>query len=445
MCRRTARVLRVTPSRSLGMPAALELSVVIPTHNRRPRLLRLLESLRDGTLAVDRFEVIVVADDCTDDTVAALAATSLPFAVRVLEQTPGCGAATARNAGAKVARGPVVVFVDDDIEPFPSMLAVHAAAHADARENGAEPLVMVGAPVPMRASDAGFHELAVWGWWEQELEQMAEPSHRFTYDEVFTGILSIPAALFADVGGFETSLPYSCRDDSELGWRLIRRGARIAFSRAGGGYHHEMRSRASLLERKRAEGSADAMMARLHPELWPVLRLSLPLIDRRLRGFPRLAFAARWLGTPLTVAACTVLDLFERLRMRGFWRRLNAAVMYYQYWRGVATFLGARDALGALADSARAVEESKPAARELAIDLCRGVTVAADAIDEARPDALRVLVAGREVGRIPPRIGAEPLRGRHLAPLLVRHLGEPITTALALEDLLSRPTARRDP
>ncbi|MBK8006615.1 MAG: glycosyltransferase [Gemmatimonadetes bacterium] len=47
------------------------LSVVIPTHNRRDSLLRLLAALERGTLPAERFEAVVVADGCADDTVRA--------------------------------------------------------------------------------------------------------------------------------------------------------------------------------------------------------------------------------------------------------------------------------------------------------------------------------------------------------------------------------------
>src|SRR5436190_680605 len=41
-----------------------EVSVVVPTHNRPDGLAALLAALREQTLAAERFEVIVVDDDC---------------------------------------------------------------------------------------------------------------------------------------------------------------------------------------------------------------------------------------------------------------------------------------------------------------------------------------------------------------------------------------------
>ena len=80
------------------------ISVVIPTHNRRASLFRLLGFLGSGTTPPDRFEVIAVADGCVDDTGPALRSATFPFALRVTEVNPGKGPATARNTGAALAR-----------------------------------------------------------------------------------------------------------------------------------------------------------------------------------------------------------------------------------------------------------------------------------------------------------------------------------------------------
>jgi len=87
-------------------PLQPALSVVIPTHDRRDSLLRLLAALEAGTLPPARFEVIVVADGCSDDTVQAAGAAPFSFPVKVLAMHPARGAAAARNLGATEARGP---------------------------------------------------------------------------------------------------------------------------------------------------------------------------------------------------------------------------------------------------------------------------------------------------------------------------------------------------
>jgi len=357
-----------------GRPAPL-ISVVTPTHNRRDSVVRLLDRLRDGSYPHAEFEVIVVADGCVDDTVAVLRAASYPFPLQVLEQSPGRGAATARNRGAAAASGAILIFIDDDIEPLPTLLAAHAAAHADA----GEALVVIGAPIPVRTPESDFQHIAVWGWWEQQFEQMRLPGHRFTYDEVFSGILSMPAALFSAVGGFEVALN-SCRDDSELGLRLIRGGARISYSREAGGYHHEMRDRARLILRKRAEGRADVLLARKYPDLWWTLRLShsaghsLPLrfLHRAARTMPRL-------GDAVAGLLARSLGPLEHFRLRNTWRQVHAGVMYYAYWRGAMESLASDgDGTAALAELARRGDDPTQwhPLKQIDLDLADGLEAA---------------------------------------------------------------------
>ena len=103
----------------------LQVSVIIPTHDRREKLLRLLESIGQSDLDPDQWEVIVVCDNCTDGTPEALKENFSN--VRVL-QTPQAsegnlsGSAVARHLGAQAAIFPFLCFIDDDNVIAPDML-----------------------------------------------------------------------------------------------------------------------------------------------------------------------------------------------------------------------------------------------------------------------------------------------------------------------------------
>jgi hypothetical protein len=97
------------------------ISVVVPTYQRRPWVVRAVRSIqaqhhRD-------FEVIVVDDGSTDGTEEALA----PLGVRYLWQE-NRGVSAARNAGLRVARGRIVAFLDSDNTWFPDHLDVMVRA-----------------------------------------------------------------------------------------------------------------------------------------------------------------------------------------------------------------------------------------------------------------------------------------------------------------------------
>ncbi|MGH7696832.1 MAG: glycosyltransferase, partial [Gemmatimonadaceae bacterium] len=266
--------------------------------------------------------------------------------------------------------------------------------------------------------------------------------------EVFSGILSLQATMFAETGGFEPALN-SCRDDSELGLRLIRLGARVVFTREGGGFHHEIRSHAQLLSRKRAEGRADVILARKHAELWPGLQLAHGKSSSlRLRAVRGLAMYAPFVGDAVQLGGRFGLKLLECMRLRGTWRAVHAASLYYAYWRGVTETLGGARAtqreLQQHDDNARRAE-GDIALHEIEVDLVDGLDAAVAQLDRARPRGARVRFGDAEVAHIAPVPGAEPLRGTHLSALLPRDwpLAANLALALALGDMRHAPSARR--
>ncbi len=87
-----------------------EISVVLPTYNRAPALRANLSFVLE---LVDVLEIVVVVDGSTDDTRAVLQG-SRDERLRVIHRARNAGSPAARNLGAAVARGDVVVFAEDD-------------------------------------------------------------------------------------------------------------------------------------------------------------------------------------------------------------------------------------------------------------------------------------------------------------------------------------------
>ena len=293
------------------------LSVVIPTHNRCPSLLRTLDSLTRQTLACDAFEVVVALDATTDGSAAALAARDWPF--RIVQAVPARrGAAANRNAGAAAARGGRLVFLDDDIVADPEFLAAHLAA-AQARPGA----VVVGLSAPLVAGQSWFHR-SLSDWWHDLFDEMQAPEHRFTYQDLTSGNFSIDRALFAEMGGFDESFGTGAREDYELGIRLIRRGVPICHAVKARGLHHDASSLAKSLGRARSEGIGDVLILRRHPQMFRWLRVShlaAPLPGARL--FRVLAYDLPWAGRLVAALSGRAMPLLERLHLRGLWTKAN--------------------------------------------------------------------------------------------------------------------------
>lgn len=94
-------------------------SIIIPTFNRAQCVRRALDSVFAQTFR--DFEVVVVDDGSTDDTVEILK--SYGAQIRLLCQ-PNGGASAARNTGLQAARGKWIAFLDSDDQWRPEKLAV---------------------------------------------------------------------------------------------------------------------------------------------------------------------------------------------------------------------------------------------------------------------------------------------------------------------------------
>ena len=136
------------------------ITVVVPTFDRLERLQLVLAALADQTYPRDSFEVVVVSDGSTDGTDAYLdGPTPLPV---VHVRQDNAGPAAARNRGIEVARGELVVFIDDDVVASPELIERHVAAHA-----GANDRVVIG---PML--NAPSFAYSPWVAWEQTAREL---------------------------------------------------------------------------------------------------------------------------------------------------------------------------------------------------------------------------------------------------------------------------------
>ena len=309
------------------------LSVVIPTFNRRDRLARALSALERQTLPASEFEVVVVDDGSTDDSAQWLAQRTTPYGLRVLRQTNG-GPARARNAGVELARGELVLFVDDDVEPDSALLAEHLRFHDAERD-----IVVIG---PLASLP---HYDQPWVAWEQaKVEQQYRAMERGdwapTFRQFWTGNASVARQHVLDAGGFDPS--YLRAEDVELGVRLRQRGLQFRFNPAARGLHFAERSLPSWENVHVSYGKAEvAIFGNLG---------EAELIDMLSGNWNRLHPATRWLlkaclDKPLRHSAARALlrqhlQLAERLKIPMLSEKVCSVLANLLYWQASAEALG---------------------------------------------------------------------------------------------------------
>lgn len=429
-------------------PSTPKAAVVIPTQNRRASLARVLDGLERQSCSPNLFEVIVVANGCTDDTAALVAARQLtaPYTLRLIDRVEP-GASAARNAGAERARAHLLIFLDDDVEPSPGLVAAHVAAHQP-DDRGSLRVVMGYLPAGLQPPGDLF-AVTLRAWWEAMFDVMRDPGHRYAYTNLLSGNFSIARDLFLASGGFDVR--YRCHEDYELGYRLLAAGAGFGFAEPAAGHHRDITRLDRACRRKRDEGYADVQLAQEHAELRMALPLSRPRTIRR-HVMWWAAFHAPALGDLAARLAARALPLLERSGARMTWLWLLYLVFGYWYARGVADALPRYSDVAALLEGADADRQRRDANR-LDVPLDNGIEAAAALLDRHRPMAANLSLAGRVFASIPYEAGAEPLAGRHLRTALVkrwyRHYmealiaaGRPPLPSLAVASRSSSPPAR---
>lgn len=235
-------------------------SVIIPTYNRLPIVLRALESLREQTLPVSDYEVIVV-DDGSDDDLAALTKPEFPFSLRVQRQK-NAGATVARNTGAQMSQGEILVFMDDDVTAEPAALAVLAAACQ--REEKVLAMAALTQKCPFADSVYGQVVTAV------PAPPLSDDFLHFTWAN--TQLLAVRRDAFFALGQLQDPTGgWPNWDDVDFGYRAHLAGFRLLRCGAARGVHWDgsLKSWQSACGRwERASQSAVRLFA-VHPGLRP--------------------------------------------------------------------------------------------------------------------------------------------------------------------------------
>ncbi|MEJ7912603.1 MAG: glycosyltransferase [Chitinophagaceae bacterium] len=385
-------------------------SIIIPTHNRCKSLIRLLHRLAIQTYPMELMEVIVVLDNCTDATNEVLLTHKAPFSFRHI-QGKGRGAAMSRNEGASLATGVVFLFIDDDIEPGEGMVAAHIKCHTS------DQTVVIGyLPFPIQKK-ASFVSIYMREWWEEKFRLMGEPGYRFGYEDLLSGNFSISSHLFIRMNGFNEL--FKCREDYELGARLIKAGANFAYSKDAFGYHRdEVSSLQHSLERKKNEGVADLLFSKFHPDLMPRLRIqSLRKPNSLLGKFVHLAaFNMPLICNVIEKLLRKWMEVLDKYKFRVLWQKYSWRIHLYSYLLGVAAVVKSPDNLYRLIE--RPTSTAVLNATEMVIDLEKGIDCAEQKMDNLRPLSLEIRYGKHLIGIIPSSPGTERLRGRHLRPIL---------------------------
>ncbi len=313
-------------------------SVVIRTKNEADRLRLVLASLSrqtvllgtaaslEGTSPLD-LEIVVVDDGSTDHTAEVLRAEIDHLPLRTVRLAPSRGRAEASNAGARQARGELLLFMDGDVLAAPDLVERHARAHegrtvlargetyhlrctrfflnpetgsprpgaeADVDRMGAQrsanlvtraQVLREFATIEARAQPGIYPGAGPRRLYEVEYETLHQhPQLEVLWMAASGHNLSVRRSVFADVGGFRGALEHN--DHRELALRLQRRGVRLVPVANARSYHltHQVGWRDPLADR-----TWEQEFYRLHPSMAVKLMSVFWLSLTEDRGIPAAA------------------------------------------------------------------------------------------------------------------------------------------------------------
>jgi len=251
-------------------------SIVIPTYNRKPILEKCIHALEhqvitDKTL-VSGYEIIIVDDGSTDETIAWLREQHFPH-LRWFQQSHQ-GPATARNLGVKKAQGEFIIFIDSDLVVTATFIQAHASC-LNQRQKEMPPRVFTYGRV---INTSNFEN------------PTAEPYKLTDFSAAYfaTGNVAIHRQWLEQAGLFDPQFQLYGWEDLELGVRLKKLGLKLIKCSDAVGYHWHPPFRLdqlpSLIEQEIQRGKMGVLFYQKHP-CWEVkMMIQMTIFHRILWG-----------------------------------------------------------------------------------------------------------------------------------------------------------------
>jgi glycosyltransferase involved in cell wall biosynthesis len=228
----------------------MRVSVVVPTYERPQLLASCLEHLLRQDVDTSEFEILVVDDGSSrqasvaNHAVTARAARLRPgLAIHYVYSSENLGPAAARNRGWRCARSPVIAFTDDDTRPAAGWLREGLAALSGLDAASGRILV----PLPGDPTD-----------YERDAAGLANA-------DFVTANCFVRTQMLRAVGGFDERYRMAWREDSDLQFELMHRGARIGCATRAVVVHPIRPARWGVSIRQQKRVLFDALLYKKYP------------------------------------------------------------------------------------------------------------------------------------------------------------------------------------
>jgi glycosyltransferase involved in cell wall biosynthesis len=223
----------------------MKISVIIPTYNGANKLPNILKALEKQSFK--EFEVLVVVDGSTDNTVAFLRSYKNEFLHFEFFVQKNKGRASVRNKGAEKAKGDLLIFFDDDMMPVSNCIQEHIQHHQTHEASllsGAQIDDIKKATTPFQKYKC--HLSNIWAQPLLQLEDRPLPLERL---HLTAANFSIPKNIFLQLGGFDETLKDN--EDLDLALRAYQKGFSVYYRHSAFAWHDDFPSCKSFIKRQK--------------------------------------------------------------------------------------------------------------------------------------------------------------------------------------------------
>jgi glycosyltransferase involved in cell wall biosynthesis len=216
----------------------------------------LLRALRNQTF--QDFELVVMIDGSTDQTQEVVEATETIFSKTIVFQV-NQGRAIVKNNGAKHAKGDILIFYDDDMEPASDSVERHVHFHNTVTG------ILSGNCLELESTektDIQNYKVSLTKKWmlkySEGISELSKESLFFT-----AANCSMRKTLFYELNGFDEQLTDA--EDYELALRALQSGLNVYFDKSNFAIHHDMISCQRYIKRQREYKRGRVQVQQLHP------------------------------------------------------------------------------------------------------------------------------------------------------------------------------------
>ena len=202
-------------------------SIIIPCYNAEQSISETLCALEKNSMKA--FEIIVVDDGSTDSTANIVKSIAKKNKNIMYLWQKNSGPAKARNFGAKIAKGEVVLFIDSDCIPKKNWLKEMIKPFNNKKVGGVQGAYTTN----QKELIAKFVQIEI----EERYEKMKKAEMNGTLDWIGSYSAAYRRGIYKELGGFDESFPIASGEDPELSYRLKESGYMIKFNPNAIVYH----------------------------------------------------------------------------------------------------------------------------------------------------------------------------------------------------------------